>query len=306
MGTAGDKTHITKTMELQTADMSVPERCVCLVVARGNDLGRRFALQSPRTTIGRAPEANITLNDESISRVHCCIVQNGDGFILEDLGSRNGTFANALRVGQTAILPGTPIQIGHTMFHLELKDAAQFAYEDELFQNATLDPLTGVPNRRQFVSRACEELTLARRGKLPVVVVMLDVDRFKAINDSLGHPAGDRVLQQVARILLTHKRREDLVGRFGGDEFIVMLRGNLHLDGVLSFCEKIRAAVHSHAFEPEGTNLQVTVSIGACFSVYPESHSLDDLIALADQALYRAKGAGRNRVECEFLGSDER
>jgi two-component system, cell cycle response regulator len=293
---------ITQTVEIQTANVLLPNKYPCLVVLRGRDIGRRFELRGPRVTIGRSVEANVVFNDEGVSRIHCCIVRRGDSFSVEDLNSRNGTYVDAVRTQQAPVKLGTPIQIGRTLFHLDFKDAVELAYEDNLLLNATTDPLTGILNRRQIMTRAEEELSLAARNATPVVVVMTDIDQFKPVNDAGGHRAGDYVLRKVAGLIGAQIRREDLLGRFGGDEFMLLLRGEVKQAGALAFCEKIRHSIETFPFEHDGIRMNVTVSIGVCCAGPGKSYAVEDLVELADRALYRAKENGRNRVELKVVG----
>lgn len=302
MTTTENQEVITQTVEIQTANVLLPNKYPCLVVLRGRDIGRRFELRGPRVTIGRSVEANVVFNDEGVSRIHCCIVRHGDTFAIEDLNSRNGTYVDAARVQQASLKPGMPIQVGRTLFHLDFKDAVELAYEDNLLLNATTDPLTGILNRRQIMTRAEEELSLAARSAMPVAVAMTDIDQFKAINDAGGHRAGDYVLRKVASLMGAQIRREDLLGRFGGDEFMLFLRGEVKQSGALAFCEKIRHSVETFPFENEGIRAKVTLSLGVCCAGPGKSYAVEDLVELADRALYRAKEGGRNRVELKVVG----
>lgn len=165
----------------------------------------------------------------------------------------------------------------------------------QLERLAAHDPLTGLLNRRAFRERVRRELRLSAREATPVSVLMLDLDRFKLINDQWGHPAGDAVLTQAAHLLTQHLRTTDLVGRWGGEEFIVLLP---HTDrqqaGLLA--EKLRLAQAQAETDWEGQTLKITASYGVATREPGSTADLDDLVALADQALYDAKHQGRNQV----------
>jgi diguanylate cyclase (GGDEF)-like protein len=175
----------------------------------------------------------------------------------------------------------------------------------ELERLAREDPLTGLANRRRFFEHAELEWRRAVRSGSSLTVALLDLDHFKLFNDVCGHPAGDRCLQAVGRVLAERiQRAGDLGARYGGEEFIVLLCST-DLEGACRFAEKLRAAVadlHLPDAGPEGSH-QVTVSVGIATVVPREGHTLDELIAAADQALYRAKADGRNRVVSVVLGS---
>lgn len=157
------------------------------------------------------------------------------------------------------------------------------------------DNLTGLFNRNIFQIRLTEECAQSLRYKHPFAVMMVDVDHFKQVNDNYGHPAGDKVLQDIALIMASQLRGEDCLARYGGEEFVILLpqsskRGALHV------AEKVRKKVEKHYFQIDDNNtLSLTVSIGV--AIFPEDTSdLKWLLALADQALYAAKREGRNLV----------
>ncbi|MCB1734231.1 MAG: EAL domain-containing protein [Gammaproteobacteria bacterium] len=167
--------------------------------------------------------------------------------------------------------------------------------EARLAHLAHYDPLTELPNRLLFHAHLSQSLQRAQRSKNLVALLYLDLDRFKNINDSLGHPAGDQLLREVARRLRTSLRGDDMVARLGGDEFGIVLEGLNHADGALRVVRTIQKAL-SEAVVLEGHQTVPQMSIGVSF--YPQDGiDQDTLIRNADAALYRAKSAGRNRVE---------
>lgn len=166
----------------------------------------------------------------------------------------------------------------------------------ELERLSITDELTGLANRRRLDTELEQEVQRHERHKRTCAVLMLDVDRFKSLNDTRGHPAGDAVLRQLARILQENTRKGDIVARFGGEEFVVILPEST-LAGAVEKAERIRAATEEHRFviEDGGAEARVTVSIGV--ALFPQhGRTPDTLIVAADGALYRSKQAGRNRV----------
>jgi len=163
---------------------------------------------------------------------------------------------------------------------------------EELQKLASTDPLTGCFNRRELFERAQELSALSARTGEPVACIMFDIDLFKMINDTHGHQAGDNVLRAVSDILHTCAREQDVVGRFGGEEFCIILPGADEHDAA-RVAERIRAAI---AAEPIA-GLSVTASLGVADN-RGGGISIDDLCHNADRALYQAKEQGRNRVEC--------
>ena len=163
------------------------------------------------------------------------------------------------------------------------------------------DTLTGVHNRRYFDARCLEEVSAARRSGAPLVCMFLDVDRFKNLNDTLGHQAGDVVLSYVARLIKAQLRGSDVVARYGGEEFVVLLPATSREAGA-QIAERMRRIVAAQTVPVEAQEVvRVTVSIGVSMlapadNTQPHATLLADMIARADKALYEAKDAGRNRV----------
>jgi len=183
-------------------------------------------------------------------------------------------------------------------------NAIEKAYELETVQSdkeryrwlATIDALTGCLNRRALLERLERELNRVRRYKTEFSVLMIDLDRFKDVNDSRGHLVGDSVLRQIGDLLRSEVRSVDLAARYGGEEFVIVLP-ETDADGALVFAERLRKRVMQTDFSETGEALNITVSIGVA-SATPEGEvpTPDTLIAQADKALYRAKNQGRNRV----------
>jgi diguanylate cyclase (GGDEF)-like protein len=160
---------------------------------------------------------------------------------------------------------------------------------------AATDPLTGCLNRRALMEKLEHELDRMRRYDLSVSVLMIDLDRFKEVNDTRGHLAGDRVLQQLGEMLRREVRTVDVVARYGGEEFVITLP-ETSLPGAMVFAERIRERIAAHDFAESGKALTATVSIGVAAISPGDAVDPDGVIALADEALYRAKHGGRNLV----------
>jgi len=167
---------------------------------------------------------------------------------------------------------------------------------DALHRLATTDMLTGLHNRRAMQQSLAEAMATGRRYGHPVVVALIDVDRFKAINDALGHDAGDAVLRQVALLMRAELREADQLGRWGGEEFL-LCAPDTGLTAAHPLAERLRLAVAQHDF---GQGVPVTVSIGLAPML--EGDTVEALLQRADRALYRAKGHGRNRIEAHAVG----
>lgn len=183
----------------------------------------------------------------------------------------------------------------HNLEHLvEARTKELRAVNERLSFLARTDSLTKVYNRRAFFEKFSEELERSARYSRPLVVVMLDVDHFKAFNDMEGHICGDEALKRIAQILTTNKRKSDAVARYGGEEFIMMMPETTKQNAV-DMCERLRLAVEETRFQGREEGAFLTVSLGV--SEYPtQGESMEQLIEAADQALYQAKKAGRNQV----------
>lgn len=173
--------------------------------------------------------------------------------------------------------------------------------QQELEDLASYDSLTGLYLRRRFNPLAALELARASRAQASTTLLIIDLDFFKRVNDEHGHPAGDAVLRQVAQLILGTVRSTDLVGRLGGEEFIVLLCAT-SVERALNVAEKLRIQIAATPMQLSGgTQLSITASFGVCHVGPGQTGTLDDLYACADRALYQAKHLGRNRVELGHL-----
>lgn len=164
--------------------------------------------------------------------------------------------------------------------------------QQELRRQALTDPLTHIMNRRAILMRLGEEMARAPRQGLPLSIGSLDIDHFKAVNDSYGHAGGDLVLQTVVERALKALRPYDALGRIGGEEFLIVMPGVGHRDAEIVL-ERIRKIIRSAPIGLQGQELLITVSIGGAVSM---GESMDELLNRADEALYLAKGSGRDRI----------
>ena len=160
---------------------------------------------------------------------------------------------------------------------------------------AHTDPLTQVLNRRALTVRLSAEMERARRYDSVITLLMIDLDHFKNINDTKGHLVGDDVLREVALLLQESIRSVDVVARYGGEEFVVVLPETPQI-GAVKFAERMRERIEHTAFVSPDSGVRLTASIGVASFPAPDIASVDDLFARADEALYRAKAAGRNKV----------
>ena len=167
--------------------------------------------------------------------------------------------------------------------------------QEALAIQATTDPLTGLRNRRSFFEKAEELANLHRRYKSDLSILMIDIDHFKRINDSLGHDGGDVVLTRFAEILRSMIREVDIVARLGGEEFAILLPDTKRL-GAAVLAERTRAAIQRTPIAYQGTDHSITASIGIASIASEDVTSISEFVRIADNRLYLAKKAGRNRI----------
>jgi two-component system, cell cycle response regulator len=165
----------------------------------------------------------------------------------------------------------------------------------QLSQMAITDALTGLYNRRHLDERLDEMFEHSARLHEPLSVAMFDIDHFKKVNDTFGHQAGDAVLTQFAQLLKHVARDIDRIGRYGGEEFMVLLPGTV-LDAGVTFAKRARQEVERHQFEYDGGAMKCTISAGVASFPHPRIHTRQQLVKAADDGLYVAKSLGRNRV----------
>jgi diguanylate cyclase (GGDEF)-like protein len=181
---------------------------------------------------------------------------------------------------------------GRMLVYADVTDLVEQA--DKLKELATVDGMTGLFNRRHFFSLAEIEWARYQRHWRPLSLLMIDIDQFKSINDRFGHDVGDHVIIRIADICRQEKRKSDVVARFGGEEFLLLLP-ETDLDEAQSVAERLRRLVETREFSIASRAINTTVSIGVA-QANPYMETLFDLIKMTDQALYAAKNAGRNRV----------
>jgi diguanylate cyclase (GGDEF)-like protein len=282
---------------LAVATQAVIDRAT-LTVLTGLSAGQVYLLDEAETIVGRGLDATLVLEDSSISRHHAKLMDIGKGkYVLVDMGSTNGTFLRGRPITEANVFSGDRIQLGpNVVLRFSLTDETEESLQRRLYESSTRDTLTGVFNRKYFRERLLAEMAFARRHRTQVVVLMIDVDNFKRLNDAHGHPAGDEVLKGVASTILGQLRREDVLARFGGEEFAVLARAGSQLEALV-LGERLRAAVERMRVRIGSRTITTTVSIGiARFNECSPSATDAELIAMADARLYQAKSAGRNRV----------
>jgi diguanylate cyclase (GGDEF)-like protein len=189
---------------------------------------------------------------------------------------------------------GDRIKIGPTIFKFLSGQDVEAQYHEEIYRMTIIDGLTQVHVKRYLLEALDKELMRARRHQRELSFLMIDIDHFKKINDVHGHLAGDHVLKEVARLIQQRIRRDEVLARYGGEEFAIILPETT-LEGGCALAEGLREKIEESRFVFQGETIRVTISIGAAVLIEEHRTSLD-LIKKADEKLYEAKRAGRNRV----------
>ncbi len=274
------------------------DRCTLMMLS-GTLPGSMVALEGDELVLGRTELAD-RIDDRGLSRRHARIYRASDGFYVEDLGSKNGTFVNGEQIAgkPRKLVDGDRIHVGQeTLLRVSLHDEVEQEAAVRLYEAAVRDPLTRLHNRRSLDERLRSEFAFADRHQSLLAVILLDIDHFKRVNDTFGHPTGDKVLAKLAEALERMVRVEDLVARYGGEEFAVVVRGiePSHLEPL---CERIRKGASAVRVPSPSGDVRFTVSLGVARMLGPDHGftSPEDLLAAADEALYRAKSGGRDRA----------
>jgi len=194
----------------------------CLVIISGDDMGRRFELGNTEVSIGRADTCTICVNTDQVSRKHATVQAVLGKYYVVDMRSTNGTFVNEQKVERAKLLDGDQIRVGKTVLKYTESHVEQ-RYFEHVFNLASMDALTGAFNKRYFDETFGKEVLRSQQGGLPLSIVLFDIDHFKKINDTYGHPAGDAVLKNVSTTVATQLRDGDALFRVGGEEFALVL-----------------------------------------------------------------------------------
>ena len=268
-----------------------------LIVISGNSIGKMFKLAGAMV-IGRSVDCAICLDDSGVSREHARIEQRAQGEVwIADLGSTNGTyFLDGRRIDRHELRDGDKIRIGpEAILKLGYYDGLEEDFFQHQYDSATKDALTGIYNKRYFLDQLQKDCAYARRHRTPLGLIVFDIDHFKKINDTHGHPAGDFILSTLVAVVGRTLRGEDWLARVGGEEFAVIARGADNQQA-RKMADRIRRAVETNPFTWETGWIRVTISLGVAALREGRIESVEALVQTADDYLYQAKNAGRNRV----------
>jgi two-component system, cell cycle response regulator len=290
-----DKTEVAESQTLKIRLEQAKSSSPCLVVISGKPLGKSFFIAKASMILGRDLTADISIGETSISRRHTEFQVTNEGIICKDLGSTNGTFINDQKCGSQLLVDGDLIRCGNTILKFLKEGKIENLHYEKMYDLATRDALTQALNRKAILELISEEYQRSSSRNLPLTLLLLDIDHFKNINDTHGHPAGDYVLKETCALIMNKMiRSQDALGRYGGEEFALLLR-ETKLQIAVDVAERIRMAVEKQAYLFENKTIPVRISIGVA-TLDSTSKNSDELIATADRALYDAKNQGRNRV----------
>jgi two-component system cell cycle response regulator len=277
--------------------ISITNRTACLIhiYPTGSGMGQRYTLGETPVVLGRGSDCDIRIQDYSVSRRHARIQPVADGYAAVDLQSTNGTFVNDVPSAMTVLKDGDYLRVGNCIYRYLIGGNVEAEYHEEIYRLTIIDALTEIHNKRYLLEFLDRELARSARYNRHLALALFDIDRFKLINDDLGHLGGDFTLRELASRLKGNIRKEELFARYGGEEFAVVLP-ETNRDGALLLSERLRRLVETQPFQYEDKTFHITISLGVATYQGDEVITPSDLIRQADEKLFQAKDQGRNRV----------
>jgi len=285
------------TLNRKMASSAVGSPVLVVLIGPSGYQGKQWSLQDG-FIVGRAVESQIFIDDGSVSRSHAKIEFRGNEVVILDLGSTNKTIVNGMALAPLApqvLKNNDQVKTGNVVFKFLDKGNIEAYAQKELFEKANRDALTGAYSKGALLERGPEVIKRSETLGEPLSVIVFDIDHFKKINDTYGHPGGDAVLRELSRIISTRLvRANDFFARYGGEEFVLILVGT-PISAAIDIAERIRKTIQDSEFVFESKKIPVNVSVGVA-SRKPDETSWDGLFDRADKALYQSKQNGRNRV----------
>ena len=277
--------------------VSITNRNACLVhiYPTGPTMGSRYTLSETPIVLGRASDCDIRITDHSVSRRHARIQPGADGYYAVDLQSTNGTYVNDIPASMYKLKDGDYLRIGNCIYRFLMGGNVETEYHEEIYRLTIIDGLTEIHNKRYLMEFLDREIARSSRYNRPLSLIMLDIDRFKSINDDYGHLGGDFTLRELASRIKGNIRKEELFARYGGEEFAVVLP-ETNPEGAVVAADRILKVVSQSNFRFEEKSFSVTISAGVTTTQGEMNISPLELIRRADEKLYQAKHEGRNRV----------
>jgi diguanylate cyclase (GGDEF)-like protein len=252
-------------------------------------------LGSSKVVMGRDKSLPCVLSDISVSRRHAEILPMGSDYQISDLGSTNGTLVNGEAITHRVLKSGDTIQVGSFHFRFLTAGSVESKYHETVYSALTRDALTGTMNRRYMTEALKREICRSKRSGETITVAMLDIDHFKQVNDTYGHLVGDEVLREFAQRIDAISREDDLLSRFGGEEFCLVFSATQFEEAEVML-ERCRSSIADAPFTTAAGEVPITSSFGFVCVDSTKDLSITECLDAADTMLYKAKESGRNRV----------
>ena len=258
-------------------------------------MGTRYELHGDEIMIGRGDDCQIQVHEHSVSRQHARIELTEEGYVVHDLDSTNGTFINDRPITESKLHDGEYLRVGNCIYRFLCGGNLESEYHEEIYRLTIIDGLTGSYNQRYMLEFLDRELARSARHSRPLSLVMIDIDHFKKINDEHGHLGGDYALRELSARVKQATRREDLFCRYGGEEFGLVLI-ETPPDQARQVAERIRAEIAETEIKFEDKSFRLTVSMGLSHTCGDDTMTVNGLVRIADDQLYKAKTTGRNQI----------
>jgi len=284
-----------RTLPALPAPISQCQACLVNIYPTGRGMGKRFPLGELPIVLGRGQDCDVQIDEHSVSRRHARIQPASDAYYAYDLRSTNGTYVNEQAIEKAPLHDGDYLRIGNCIYRFLAGGNVEAEYHEEIYRLTIKDGLTDLHNKRYLLEFLDRELARSARHRRPLALLLFDIDRFKEINDTLGHLGGDYALRELAALVRRGIRKEELYARYGGEEFAIVLP-EATWEEATAVAERIRESVASASFTYDANPFRLTISVGVATTVGDESMTPEELIRLADERLYQAKREGRNRV----------
>jgi two-component system cell cycle response regulator len=290
-----DRTVIPNTKKWTKAETSADKKSFLVQIYPLNAGYGLVQLPPERLVLGRDTGCDLVIVDDAVSRRHATIESVDEGFVIVDQSSTNGTYVNDCRIERHVLKAGDRFRIGGHIFKFLADDHIEAQYHECVYSMATRDGLTATFNKRYLLDALQRSIQECERKLRPLALLMLDVDHFKAVNDTHGHLAGDEVLLGLCQRLRDSLRRDEILARYGGEEFALLVPETT-IDDARSLAERLRKCIEAAPLETSQGAISITASIGVAGLKGGTSLTPTDFIAEADKNLYAAKTSGRNRV----------
>ncbi|MFK7825357.1 MAG: diguanylate cyclase [Oligoflexales bacterium] len=298
-----DKTVIAEISQIDLKPHRQKKSVASLVQYSGSALGKRYMLAGEKLTIGRSVDADITIGEASVSRIHARIIQQNENIIIEDAGSANGTYINDQKViGRMSLNDQDMLRLGTVLLKFFSSDNIDGFIQDKIYRMATIDAGTQIYNKQYLLDSLTSEFQSSISSGRKMSIIYYDLDHFKRVNDTYGHNAGDQILRESSHLVKKLIRKDDILGRFGGEEFIIILP-NTDSKTAYELGERVRSACANHIYKLEVVSggkkqlvqHQQTFSVGIS-QISSKMRTPKDLLESADKKLYASKQSGRNKV----------